>query len=162
MDTLSTTVSGGATFDSTGAYRYLLWREWGPGPRVLFVMLNPSTADATADDPTLRRCIAFARSWGFASLEVVNLCAYRTPSPAILRSHPDPIGPDNPVHVASAISRASLTVAAWGNHGSRYLAGLQDSLSLIPLHALRLTATRSPSHPLYLPKIASPVPFSLP
>ncbi|HET7737902.1 MAG TPA: DUF1643 domain-containing protein, partial [Tepidiformaceae bacterium] len=109
----------------------------------------------------IRRCIAFARSWGFASLEVVNLCAFCTTSPALLRSCPEPFGPENPSHVASALSRASLTVAAWGNHGSRYLEALRALLTPIPLHALRLTATGAPSHPLYLPRSVVPAPFSL-
>ena len=75
-------MDSGACFDSTGAYRYRLWREWDVSkPSVTFVMLNPSTAGAKDDDPTIRRCLSFARSWGFGRLEVVNLCAYRATSP---------------------------------------------------------------------------------
>ena len=86
----------GADFDPTGVYRYSLWREWDArAPAVAFVMLNPSTADAGKDDPTIRRCASFARSWGYGSLEVVNLFAYRASEPKRLRQTPDPIGPAN-------------------------------------------------------------------
>ncbi|TMF61888.1 MAG: DUF1643 domain-containing protein, partial [Chloroflexi bacterium] len=68
----------GATFSADRRYRYRLWRRWdGARPVVAFVMLNPSTADARRDDPTIRRCIGFAKSWGFGGVEVVNLFAYR-------------------------------------------------------------------------------------
>jgi len=74
----------GAALDPTGLYRYLLWREWdGNAPRVVFVMLNPSRADANTDDPRLRRCLGFARSWGCGAIEVVNLFAYRASRPDI-------------------------------------------------------------------------------
>ena len=83
----------GAEFDATGCYRYLLWRSWdGQAPRVGFVMLNPSRADAAVNDPTIRRCLGFARTWGFGAMDVVNLFAYCTAQPAVLRQVNDPIG----------------------------------------------------------------------
>ena len=75
-------VRKGAVIDPTGLYRYSLWREWNPdAAQITFIMLNPSRADATNDDPTIRRCINFASSWGYGYLEVVNLFAYRTSHP---------------------------------------------------------------------------------
>ena len=73
-----------AVLDPTGRYRYFLARDWGNGPRVAFVMLNPSTADAEKDDATIRRCVGFAKLWGFASLGVVNLYGFRCTSPSRL------------------------------------------------------------------------------
>ena len=70
----------------TGDYRYLLWREWDNSHKtVSFIMLNPSRADAQVNDPTITRCINFAKSWGYGRLEVVNLFAYRTPKPSLLK-----------------------------------------------------------------------------
>ena len=115
----ATVESGGAVFDPTGAYRYTLTRSWPDGRgRVAFVLLNPSTADSERNDPTIRRCIGFARHWGFGALEVVNLFAYRTPHPAALRMAPDPVGRDNDRHLLAAFGRAELLVTAWGVHGA--------------------------------------------
>ena len=72
----------GADISPCGRYRYSLWRKWGPGATCMFVGLNPSTADETADDPTIRRCMAFARDWGYGALCMANLFAYRATDPA--------------------------------------------------------------------------------
>src|SRR3989449_11540410 len=103
-----------ACFSRCGTYRYALWRRWAAGPQVLFVMLNPSTADAQRDDPTIRRCIGFARRWGCGGIEVVNLFALRATDPRRLRYTRDPVGPENVAHLARAAGRASLVGAAWG------------------------------------------------
>lgn len=151
----------GAVLDPTGLYRYTLWREWDPaGLRVAFVMLNPSAADARRDDPTIRRCIAFAHAWGYGSLEVVNLFAYRTSRPATLQTVPDPIGPEADRYLLAAAYRAQLVVAAWGVHGS--LRGRdQAALRLLagPLHCLGTTRRGHPRHPLYLSRETVPVPY---
>ncbi|WP_199198953.1 DUF1643 domain-containing protein [Amycolatopsis sp. CA-128772] len=105
-----------AVLDPTGNYRYLLTRTWAPGPLVMFVMLNPSTADAVTDDPTMRRVERFARSWGFGGLAVVNLFALRATDPAVVESHPDPVGPDTDVFLAATARQADRCVAAWGAH----------------------------------------------
>ncbi len=138
-----------------GAYRYTLWRAWDEmRPRVCFVLLNPSTADATRDDPTLRRCIGFARSWGACgSVEIVNLFAYRTADPAMLRKAAHPVGPDNDTYLKNAARRASRIVLGWGARGTllgRDLAVL-ELLAAYPLYCLRLTRERHPEHPLYIP-----------
>ena len=123
-----------------------------------FVLLNPSTADAEQNDPTLRRCIGFARHWGFGTLEVVNLFAYRTPHPAALRLARDPVGPDNDRHLLAALGRAELLVTAWGVHGAwrgrdREVARLlldQEKSPGKSLHCLGLTKGGFPRHVLYL------------
>lgn len=138
-------MDGGACFDSTGAYRYRLWREWDAAlPSVTFVMLNPSTADAERDDPTIRRCIGFARSWGFGQLEVLNICAYRATDPRRLFAAKDPVGPENASHLRAATENAAMIVAAWGNHGR----GLNWPLFRGCVHNLGLTKLGQPRHPL--------------
>ncbi len=76
-------------------YRYALLRRWGEGKNAMFIGLNPSTADETADDPTIRRCVSFAKAWGFGGLCMANLFAYRATNPADMLMQADPIGPDN-------------------------------------------------------------------
>ena len=116
---------------------------------VVFVGLNPSTADETRDDPTTRRCVGFARDWGFARLELVNLFAFAATEPAELRSAPDPVGPGNLDAVAEATGRADLVVCAWGNDGLGPQADAVLDLVARP-HCLGLTARGAPRHPLYV------------
>src|SRR5947209_16246810 len=107
-----------AIFDSTGTYRYSLWRQWSTDcPPVAFIMLNPSTADDRKDDPTIRRCIGFARAWGFGALEVVNLFAYRATDWSKLLEVDDPVGPENDDYIVQAVERCPCVVAAWGTKG---------------------------------------------
>ncbi len=147
-----------ATFDSTSQYRYRLGRFWNAAlPRVTFVMLNPSTADHRQDDPTIRRCIGFARDWGFGSLVVVNLFAFRTPSPARLARAPAPVGPDNDRALRRARGESALVVAAWGNHGrlrdrDREVRALLDDRAV----CLGMTKLGQPRHPLYVRRDARP------
>ena len=153
----------GADFDGTGAYRYSLWREWDArAPAVAFVMLNPSTADAGNDDPTIRRCASFARSWGYGSLEVVNLFAYRASEPGRLRQTPDPIGPANDDYLVDAADRVQTVVVAWGVHGALMDRGLEVFRLLAgrsQLHCLGFTQAGQPRHPLYIRRETVPVPF---
>jgi len=148
----SEVVGAGAKFDRSGAYRYELWREWDPSRgRVHFVMLNPSTADAASDDPTIRRCIGFARTWGFGGIVVTNLFALRSTDPSRLSVHPDPVGPENDDYIARAADSARMNVVAWGNLGSlrarstrayRLLGGRTNCLGV--------TNSGQPRHPLYV------------
>lgn len=93
----------GAVIDKTGLYRYSLWREWDiDKSKIVFIMLNPSKADASIDDPTLRRCISFAKFWDYGSLIVVNLFAFRTASPLELKKVDNPIGKQNDRHLKKA------------------------------------------------------------
>ncbi len=143
---------GGAIFDCTGAYRYRLWREWDAArPSVAFVMLNPSTADAEGDDPTIRRCIGFARTWGFGRLEVVNLFALRATDAVELRRHAEPVGPENDRHIRELVGGAAAVVAAWGCHGA--LSARADAVeALLPpkIFELGRTIGGAPRHPLYV------------
>lgn len=147
---LTGAIQGGAILH--GAYRYTLWRIWDEqSPRALFVLLNPSTADAEQDDPTLRRCLGFARREGCGSLEIVNLFAYRTTQPALLKMISDPIGVENDQHIAAAAQRANIIVLGWGTHGT-YRARDREVLQLLtayPLYCLELTKNGYPKHPLY-------------
>jgi hypothetical protein len=130
-------------------YRFALWRRWDCGPQVLFVLLNPSTADETLDDPTIRRCLKFAQSWGYASLAVGNLFALRSTSPAKLSACRDPVGPDNDRWLLRLHDESTLTIAAWGNHG-RFLGRSLAAWSLLPgMQILELTRRGEPRHPLY-------------
>jgi hypothetical protein len=121
-------------------------------------MLNPSTADATNDDPTIRRCIGYARRLGCARLEVVNLFAYRSTSPDALysMSRDHAIGPENDQHIAEACNASRLIICAWGNHGSLFgrdaevLHLIRAQQGAIPM-ALKINPkSRQPAHPLYL------------
>jgi hypothetical protein len=154
--------------DGVPAYRYDLTRLWeapdsdDPG-FVNFIMLNPSTADATKDDPTIRRCIAYARRWGYDGVVVTNLFALRATDPKALLRDPDPIGLENDAHLSHWAARAELVVCAWGSHAmaARRAAAVLDllrSAGATP-HALKLTGSGMPGHPLYLKADASPFPF---
>jgi len=128
-------------------------------------MLNPSTADETTDDPTIRRCRGFAKSWGYGGIEVVNLFALRATDPAQLRSHTAPIGPENDVYIVSAATdeKTGLIVCAWGRHGrfnERDSAILQMLQPRCSLHVLNWTMTGEPRHPLYVKGDVRPIPFS--
>jgi hypothetical protein len=137
-------------------WRYALERRWGTGPFVLFVGLNPSTADESVDDPTIRRCIGFAKAWGFGGLLMGNLFAFRATSPRDLCRALDPVGPDTDVWLGTLSVRASVVVAAWGAHPFA-LSRSEDVLALLGDDVCCLGTTKSgaPRHPLYLPKTAA-------
>lgn len=147
-------------------YRYALRRWWAQTGYVRFIMLNPSTADARVDDPTIRRCVGFARAWGYGGIVVHNLFALRATDPRELAAHPDPIGPDNDRQlrgVGEGAMHCDLTVCAWGAHRMAARRG-PDVLALLwaageTPHHLGLTASGAPRHPLYLPGASVPVPF---
>jgi hypothetical protein len=147
------------------SWRYLLERDLGEGEGTLnFVMLNPSTADAVRNDPTVTRCIGFARRWGFRRLLVTNLFALRSPVPRALRAAGDPVGPENDAYILRAARRADRVLCAWGTHGplrnreAEVLALLRD----VPLEHLGLTRSGQPRHPLYLPATTAPRAFRPP
>jgi len=147
-------VTGGAIFSDDQRYRYLLWREWDARrPRCCFVMLNPSTADAAGDDPTTRRCVDFAKRWGFGAVDLVNLFALRATDSRALRQAPAPIGPENDRWIARAHRRSARTVAAWGARGA--LLGRDERVGRLlaggaRLHRFAQTKGGAPRHPLYL------------
>ena len=154
-----------AVIDPTELYRYSLWREWDTNaPRVAFVMLNPSRADATNDDPTLLRCISFAQSWGYGSLEVVNLFAYRASKPAELKKVTDPVGSENDYYIEKAVKLANKIIVAWGNQSilrDRYkvVLNMLAGLSAFELYCLGTTKKGHPYHPLYVKGNTKPVKY---
>lgn len=142
-----------AVFDPSRTYRYLLTREWGDGPVMTFVMLNPSTADAMVDDPTIRRCAGFAKREACTGIAVVNLFALRATDPKSLYSHPDPVGPDNAGFLLRAlVADGGPVVAAWGLHGAFHGRGLEVARLLAPagMGCLGVTKAGHPKHPLYV------------
>ncbi len=161
---------GGARFDPTGRYRYTLWRDIGDKRhRVAFVMLNPSTADANVNDPTVRRCIGYACRWGFGALDVTNLFALRSTDPRALLSAADPIGFDNNDVICEVAKRARLVVCAWGSHAflgsrltdrARHITRALRDLG-VGLHHLGLNRDRQPKHPLYLAANLRPMPWEV-
>ena len=144
----------GAVFSPCGAYRYLLWRFPSPRAAVFGMgMLNPSTADERADDPTIARCRRIAAQAGHANLLVWNLFAYRATAPADLKRAAEPVGPHNDAAIMLALSLCGRTVLAWGNHASHQGRGDQVLARLItglPVASLGLTRQGQPRHPLYL------------
>ena len=153
-----------AVIDPTGLYRYSLSREWDTNaPRIAFVMLNPSSADAITDDPTLRRCINFAKSWGYGSLEVVNLFAYRTTKPAELNLVKDPIGSENDCYLKEAFTVADRIIVAWGTRGilRNRSKEVLSFLTGFEVYCLGTTKKGYPRHPLYLKSNTKPIYYSL-
>lgn len=152
----------GAVISDCGRYRYTLEREWMTGEGTcLFVMLNPSTADASEDDPTIRRCIGFAQRWGYQRLTVGNLFAFRATDPRKLVQVKDPGGPDNHLHLGRLAAEADRVVAAWGAFpaaGQDYLAAVLSEVDS-DLVCLGTTKNGSPRHPLYVRGDFEPIPY---
>lgn len=145
-----------ATLSPCGRYRYRLHRQWTAGDHnVLWLMLNPSTADATNDDPTIRRCMAFSKAWGYEGMYVGNLYALRSTDPEALRTPPggiDPVGPENHKHLREMAAWADLIVAGWGSHkmATPDVVTAAWKATGKNLWCLGYTKNRSPRHPLYV------------
>lgn len=155
-----------ATFTRDRRHRYRLSRVWDDSlMRVNFVMLNPSTADAFKLDPTVRRCMGFATSWGAGACEVTNAYALRSTDPKGLKAVEDPVGEHNDDAIVAAATDADLVIAAWGVHAV-YL-GREDSVRRllcdagVKVHYLRLTKDGHPGHPLYVPGDIKPMVWPL-
>jgi hypothetical protein len=155
-----------AWFSGCQRYRYRLGRSWADGwqPPVTFIMLNPSTADAQVDDPTIRRCVAYTKAWGHSRLVVVNLYALRSTDPRGLWKASDPVGPYNDDHLAAAAEDAELAgsplVAAWGAHAKpERVAQVLQLPGMDRLTALGVTKSGAPRHPLYLRADLTPEPW---
>lgn len=153
----------GAVFSHCRSYRYRLWRHYDDGPSIVWVLLNPSTADETVNDPTVERCCRRSIAMGHPHVEVVNLFAYRSTDPAGLRHVDDPVGPANDAAILDAVAGAGLVVCGWGNHGARMGRGAHV-LSLlreagVRAHALCMTGAGQPGHPLYVGYDVAPTPL---
>ncbi len=156
-------IESGAIFDINGRYRYTLWRAWSTyHPRIVFILLNPSTADEERNDPTIWRCMGFARAWNFGSMEVVNLFAYRATDARELFKVDDPVGEENNYYLIQAVERCSTVVVGWGTKGT-LLGRDRQVMSLFAgrkdVHCLGVTKNGQPRHPLYLKGDTSLVPF---
>jgi hypothetical protein len=150
----------GAAFSNCQKYRYSLWRIWDESRGfVLFVCLNPSTADETNNDPTVRRCIQYAKDWGYGGMYMSNIFAYRTKSPSIMKEVNDPVGLYNDWYLKTLNNNAEITVCAWGVHGN-YRDRENEVLSFLKdPHCLITTKNGHPGHPLYLRTDLKPILF---
>ena len=156
-------IESGSVFDVSGRYRYALWRTWSAyNPRIAFILLNPSTADEERNDPTIRRCIGFARAWKFGSVEVVNLFAHRATDARELLKMDDPVGDENDLLLIHAVERCSTVVVGWGTRGT-LLGRDSQVLSLLAgrkdVFCLGITKDGQPRHPLYMKGDTILVPF---
>lgn len=166
----------GAIFSADRVWRYALWRKWDSSlPPLMVVGLNPSTADETVDDPTVRRCLGYAREWGFGSLRMLNAFSYRATDPsdmfeALAHMKPSVMNASNAVNLDyletlawATVKQNGAVLAAWGNHGA-WMG--QDALVTeaitrkgVGVACLGKTNTGQPKHPLYLRRDAKPVAF---
>lgn len=152
--------AAGALFSADGQHRYLLWRRWDTRPAAAFILLNPSIATEHVSDPTLRRCVGFARDWGYGAVLLANLFAFRSTDPRALARAPDPIGPGNDAVLVTHAAKAEIVVCGWGARGAGPReAAVLDLLAGVPLHALALTRGGQPRHPLYLRATSTPFPW---
>jgi hypothetical protein len=153
-----------AVYSPCERYRYLLTRVWDAGGRkALFIMLNPSTATETQNDPTVERCERRARALGFGGFRVTNIFAWRDTDPRAMRAATDPVGPGNDAAIHGSTTWADTIVAAWGTHGAHLGRGatverlLRDSGCAV--HHLGLTQDAHPRHPLYVAYAQQPLPW---
>lgn len=153
-------------------YRYVLARIWEQELHyACFICLNPSTADETEDDPTIRRCVNYAKEWGYGGMVMCNLFAFRATDPKDLKAADAPVGEIvekfgelNDLNILDYASSAGVVVAAWGTHGSwqaRDIAVAGLLKGEVRLNCLKTTKDGHPSHPLYLPKDLEPIPFKV-
>lgn len=153
-----------AVYSDCEKYRYALTRIWDDAaPRVLFVMLNPSTATERQNDPTVERCERRARALGFGSFRVCNIFAWRDTDPRLMRKAADPVGPENDASILEGCHWADSIVCAWGTHGVHLdrgaeVAGLIASARR-PMHHLGLSKQGHPKHPLYIAYETQPLPW---
>lgn len=169
---LSTVQAGPASFSRDRLFRYTLERVWEPDrPRVAFIGLNPSTADEVRVDNTVARCARFAHDWGYGSFLMLNLFAFRTVSPAVLKTAHRELGLDvsggraNNDAIAEGVGSVQMAICGWGRHGrflgrdEQVLSGLAAAGQGDKLYHLGLNGDGTPKHPLYLPSNLEPEPW---
>lgn len=156
-------VTSRAFYSPCERYRYGLERRWGAGEVLLWIMLNPSTADERRNDPTIERCQRRAVRMGFGAMRIANLFAFRATQPADLRRAEAPVGADNDALLLRWHADAPMTIAGWGVHGALMGRGPQMAQALAgPLHVLGLTQGGHPRHPLYVSYDIDPTPWDRP
>lgn len=138
-------------------YRYALWRIWNEEkPRVMFICLNPSTADEVQDDPTLIRCISYSKLWGYGGVVISNLFAFRTTNPKELINVKYPVGNENDEWIKHLSKEAEIIVCAWGNLGEFLYRGQAVIDMFKEIYCLKINKSGQPAHPLYQPKNLKP------
>lgn len=175
---MNTTLERITQFSPCRKYRYTLWREWdcdsltgcaddlpSIGGYLMVIGLNPSTADETRDDPTIRRCIGFAKTWGFGALCMTNLFAWRDTKPENMKAAPEPCGMENGRWITEVADGAGMILAAWGKHGS-FIGRDRNVMSALkalgkPVHCLKRNNDGSPIHPLYVAANTAPIVYTL-
>lgn len=143
-----------AVLSHDNIYRYQLSRIWDEEkPKILFIMLNPSTADEFVEDPTIRRIVTYAKDWGYGGVYVGNLYAFRSTDPKGLKSIADPVGPENITHIQTLISVVDKVIYAWGNEEKEpdWLKKMVDTP-----YCIEISKKGIPKHPLYLKKCLIP------
>ena len=141
----------GADISADSMYRYSLWRIWQPAkPMAMFIGLNPSTADATRDDPTIRRCLRFSGDWGCGGLVMTNLFAFRATSPKVMLTAPEPIGSQNDRVLEDWGQKVGLIVAVWGTMGGHQGRDKVIEAQFPELRCLGVTKAGFPRHPARL------------
>lgn len=168
---MDTTVLRQTIFSPDRVYRYTLWREWAledllgdcsaltrAHQYLMVIGLNPSTADETKNDPTIRKCIGFAKRWGYGALCMTNLFAWRDTDPAKMKAQPEPVGPENDSWLANCAFNAGRVLAAWGKHDAHRgrAEAVQEMLWFTSVYCLRKNKDGSPEHPLYVPYETEP------
>lgn len=156
----------GAEFSPCRRWRYTLWRIWDPSrPYCAFIGLNPSTATETVNDPTVSRCINYARDWKYGGMYMLNLFAWRATDPADMKASEEPIGAENDDAILKTAKGAGLVICAWGNHGAYRDRSKHVRRTLhdagITAHCLTTTGSGEPGHPLYLRADSKPTPLNL-
>lgn len=157
-------MKSGAQLSSDRKYRYALWRTWQEGDgHVMFIGLNPSTADETEDDPTIRRCMSFAKRLGYGGIYMLNLFAYRATSPKDLMKADGPVGAENDKYLVMYFDILAFNIACWGTHGAFVNRGetVIELLGRENLHCFGLTKNGQPKHTLYLKRNAEIISLSL-
>ena len=140
-----------AVFSEDGKHRYALERSWSPEKgKVVFIGLNPSTADEMKNDPTVSRMISFSKSWGFGEIGVCNLFSFRATFPEDMKKFRDPVGAENDFYIAREISDADRVVACWGNHGKFLNRSSEVTNALGRFEHFGFTKQGEPRHILYL------------
>ncbi len=173
-------LDSGAEFSADRLYRWRLWRRWDHGPVLMVIGLNPSTADEHQDDPTVRRCIGFARAWGFAGLRMFNVFAYRATDPRQMIAHMQGLSQAAfkgvvGTNVRKIRTYAEITIdgggavlAAWGNHARQFdmsatvrwnLYSRAEGVRRLDVACLGRTQSGEPKHPLYLANSVQPEPY---
>jgi hypothetical protein len=153
-----------ALISCCGEYRWWLSRTWSSLPSLCWIMLNPSTADAMKDDPTIRKCVRFAIRWGYGGIRIVNLFAFRATDPKQLPMAYSPIGKENDEFILLNAKLCRTVVCGWGVHGNLFgranVVKIMLAANGIETFCLGTTKLGEPKHPLYLAGLTRLIPFN--